>query len=72
MESVFISIHFLFHISGAGSCPLSRQRPASLLMKDSGCVLSLLSNSLWRQKGKKKKGEGGDRREKKAEQVKSE
>lgn len=62
---VFISIYFLFRISGAGSCPMSRQGPASLLMKDSGCVLSLPSNSLWRKKGKKR-GEGGSRKDRKS------
>lgn len=55
------SINFPFHIFGAGSCPESRHRPASLIMKDSGCVLSLPFNSLWR-KGKKRR-EGGGRRD---------
>lgn len=42
MERVFYtSICFLFHLSGSGSCRTSRQGPASLLMKDSGCVLAL-------------------------------
>lgn len=59
---VFISIHFLSRISGAGSCPLSRQGPASPLMKDSGCVLSLPLNSLWKKKGKKRR-EGGSRKD---------
>lgn len=32
-------------------------------MKDSGCVLLLPSNSLWRKKGKKKRTEGGSTRD---------
>lgn len=50
----FISNRFLFHMSGAGSCVLSRQGPALLLMKESGSELSLLSNRPWRVKEKKK------------------
>lgn len=40
---------------------MSRQGPASLLMKDTGCVLWLPYNSLWRKKGKKRRRQKQER-----------